>query len=201
MDITLLPASNFKVVKYNERTSKNQSPFYGEIAYNDTHAYFYQGVSLSNWAMSIPAISYDGHKFNCSEALFMYLKCKGMGSDDVALKIVETDNDKTLIGNAKFDAVKTLGRKAKFDKDIYLEKREEWMYTTLKAKYEADETFRTILMDERYRGKTFVEAADADDIWGIGTYITDEVLAFNEEVWMGQNLLGKALTRVRDEHL
>ena len=201
MDITLLPASNFKVVKYNERTSKSQSPFYGEIAYNDTHAYFYQGVSLSNWAMSVPPIPYDGHQFNSSEALFMYLKCKGMGSDKVAIKIVEADNDETLVGNAKFDAVKQLGRKAKFNKDIYLEKREEWMYTALKAKYEADETFRTILMDDRYKGKTFAEAADADDIWGIGTYITEEVLAFNEAVWMGDNLLGRALTRVRDEHL
>ncbi len=201
MDITLLPASNFKVVKYNERTSKSQSPFYGEIAYNDAYVYFYQGVSLSNWAMSVPPIPYDGHQFNSSEALFMYLKCKGMGSDKVAIKIVEADNDETLVGNAKFDAVKQLGRKAKFNKDIYLEKREEWMYTALKAKYEADETFRTILMDERYKGKTFAEAADADDIWGIGTYITEEVLAFNEAVWMGDNLLGRALTRVRDEHL
>ena len=53
----------------------------------------------------------------------------------------------------------------------------------------------------QYKDKTFVEAADADDIWGIGTYITDEVMAFNEDVWMGTNLLGKTLTRVRDEHL
>lgn len=200
-EVVEMPKNSYKVVKYNDRTSKNQSPFYGEIAYNDTHVYFYQGVSLSNWAMSIPAIPYDGHKFNSSEALFMYLKCKGMGSEKVALKIVEADNDDSLVGNAKFDAVKQLGRKAKFNKDIYMEKREEWMYLTIKAKYEADIEFRRTLMDERYRGKTFVEAADADDIWGIGTYITDEVLAFNEDVWMGQNLLGRALTRVRDEHL
>jgi ribA/ribD-fused uncharacterized protein len=200
-EVVEMPKNSYKVVKYNDRTSKSQSPFYGEIAYNDTHVYFYQGVSLSNWAMSIPAIPYDGHKFNSSEALFMYLKCKGMGSEKVALKIVEADNDDSLVGNAKFDAVKQLGRKAKFNKDIYMEKREEWMYLTIKAKYEADMEFRRTLMDERYRGKTFVEAADADDIWGIGTYITDEVLAFNEDVWMGQNLLGRALTRVRDEHL
>ena len=59
----------------------------------------------------------------------------------------------------------------------------------------------TTLMDERYKGKTFVEASDSDDIWGIGSYITDEVMAFNEDVWMGTNLLGKTLTRVRNEHL
>ena len=201
MDLTELPKLNYNVVKYNERTSKSQSPFYGEIAYNDNYAYFYQGVSLSNWAISVPAITYDGHKFNSSEALFMYLKCKGMGSEKVALKVVQADNDESLVGNAKFDAVKKLGRTAKFNKAIYFEKREEWMYISLNAKYEADEEFRKTLMDERYRGKTFVEAADGDDIWGIGSYITDEVMAFNEDVWMGTNLLGQTLTRVRDEHL
>lgn len=201
IEVVEQPINTYQVVKYNERTSKSQSPFYGEIAYNDSYAYFYQGVSLSNWAMSIPSIPYDGHKFNSSEALYMYLKCKGMGSEKVAKKIVEADNDDSLQGNAKFDAVKQLGRKAKFNKAIYFEKREEWMYIALNAKYEADEEFRKTLMDERYKGKTFVEAADADDIWGIGTYITDEVMAFNEDVWMGTNLLGKTLTRVRDEHL
>lgn len=201
MQVVEQPTNAYQVVKYNERTSKSQSPFYGEIAYNDNYAYFYQGVSLSNWAISVPAIPYDGHKFNSSEALYMYLKCKGMGSEKVALKIVQADNDDSLQGNAKFDAIKQLGRKAKFNKAIYFEKREEWMYIALNAKYEADEEFRRTLMDERYRGRTFVEAADADDIWGIGTYITDEVMEFNAEVWMGMNLLGKTLTRVRDEHL
>lgn len=201
MELTELPTNNYNVVKYNERTSKSQSPYYGEIAYNDSYVYFYQGVSLSNWATSVPAIPYDGHKFNSSESLFMYLKSKGMGDETTALKIVETDNDKSLVGNAKYKAVKELGRDAKFKKSIYLEKREEWMYIALNAKYEADEDFRKTLMDERYKDKTFVEAADGDDIWGVGTYITDEVMAFNEDVWMGTNLLGKTLTRVRDEHL
>lgn len=201
MELTELPTNNYNVVKYNERTSKSQSPYYGEIAYNDSYVYFYQGVSLSNWSTSVPAIPYDGHKFNSSEALYMYLKCKGFGSEKIAEKIVATDNDDSLQGNAKYDAVKELGRNAKFNKAIYFEKREEWMYIALNAKYEADEEFRKTLMDERYKGKTFVEAADADDIWGIGTYITDEVMAFNEDVWMGTNLLGKTLTRVRNEHL
>ena len=75
------------------------------------------------------------------------------------------------------------------------------MYIALNAKYETDEQFRKTLMEERYKGKTFVEASDSDDIWGIGTYITDEVMAFNEDVWMGTNLLGKTLTSVRNEHL
>ena len=201
MELTELPTNNYNVVKYNERTSKSQSPYYGEIAYNDSYVYFYQGVSLSNWSTSVPAIPYDGHKFNSSEALFMYLKCKGFGSEKIAEKIVATDNDDSLQGNAKYDAVKELGRKAKFNKAIYFEKREEWMYIALNAKYEVDEEFRKTLMDERYKGKTFVEASDSDDIWGIGSYITDEVMAFNEDVWMGTNLLGKTLTRVRNEHL
>jgi ribA/ribD-fused uncharacterized protein len=191
----------FNVVKYQDRKSKRQSPYFGEIVYNDSYVYFYQGVSLSNWWTSKPQIEYDGHKFNCSESVFMYLKCKMMGSEDVALDIVAIDNDDSLEGNAKFKAVKDLGRKAKFKKAIYLEQREEWMYLAIKAKYDADEVFRNTLMDKRYEGKTFVEAANADEIWGIGTYVTKEVACFNEELWMGTNLLGKALTRLRNEKI
>lgn len=191
----------YNVVKYQDKTSKKQSPHFGEVVYNDSYVYFYQGVCFSNWWNSKPQIEYDGHKFNCSESVFMYLKCKMMGSEDVAIEIVKTDNDDSLEGNAKFGAVKDLGRKAKFKKAIYLEQREEWMYLALKAKFEADQVFRNALMDKRYEGKTFVEAANSDDIWGVGTYITKELLAFNQEVWMGENLLGKALTRLRDEKL
>lgn len=191
----------YNIVKYQDRTSKKQSPHFGEIVYNDSYVYFYQGVSLSNWWTSIPKIEYDGHKFNCSESVYMYLKCKMMGSEDIALKIVKADNDDSLDGNAMFGVVKDLGRKAKFNKTIYLEQREEWMYLALKAKYEADKVFRNTLMDKRFEGKTFVEAANSDDIWGVGAYITKELLAFNQEVWMGSNLLGKTLTRLRDEKL
>ena len=167
----------------------------------DRHVYFFQDTPLSNWWKSTPAIPYDGHHFNSSEALFMYLKAKGMGDDEIAMQIVEVDNNASLADNKRFAKVKALGRKCKFDEAIYLEKREEWMFTTISAKYEVDEEFRSVLMSDKYKGLTFVEASPFDAVWGIKTTATKKVLSEGESAWNGLNLLGKLLTKLRDEKL
>ena len=171
------------------------------IKCSDKYAYFYQDTPLSNWWASNPRIPYDGHEFGSSEALFMYLKAKGMGDVDVALQIVEADNDSTLTDKERFAKAKKLGRMCKFDEAIFFEKREEWMYTALSAKYEVDEEFRSVLMSDKYRGLTFVEASPWDANWGIKSRATKEVLEKGESAWKGLNLLGKLLTQLRDEHL
>ena len=171
------------------------------IKCSDKYAYFYQDTPLSNWWASNPRIPYDGHEFGSSEALFMYLKAKGMGDVDVALQIVEADNDSTLTDKERFAKAKKLGRMCKFDEVIFFEKREEWMYTALSAKYEVDEEFRSVLMSDKYRGLTFVEASPWDANWGIKSRATKEVLEKGESAWKGLNLLGKLLTQLRDEHL
>ena len=171
------------------------------IKCSDKYAYFYQDTPLSNWWASNPRIPYDGHEFGSSEALFMYLKAKGMGDVDVALQIVEADNDSTLTDKERFAKAKKLGRMCKFDEAIFFEKREEWMYTAISAKYEVDEEFRSVLMSDKYRGLTFVEASPWDANWGIKSRATKEVLEKGESAWKGLNLLGKLLTQLRDEHL
>ena len=171
------------------------------IKCSDKYAYFYQDTPLSNWWASNPRIPYDGHEFGSSEALFMYLKAKGMGDVDVALQIVEADNDSTLTDKERFAKAKKLGRMCKFDEAIFFEKREEWMYTALSAKYEVDEEFRSVLMSDKYRGLTFVEASPWDANWGIKSRATKEVLEKGESAWKGLNLLGKLLTQLRDELL
>lgn len=45
--------------------------------------------------------------------------------------------------------------------------------------------------------KILVEASPYDKIWGIGLAVTDPRAA-DQDKWQGQNLLGKALMRVRD---
>ena len=171
------------------------------LKYTDRYVYFFQDTPLSNWWTSTPAIPYDGHHFNSSEALFMYLKAKGMGDDEIAMQIVEVDNNASLADNKRFAKVKALGKKCKFDEAIYLEKREEWMFTTISAKYEVDEDFRNVLMADRYKGLIFVEAAPKDKVWGIATKATKNVIAEGESAWKGLNLLGKLLTKLRDEKL
>ena len=46
--------------------------------------------------------------------------------------------------------------------------------------------------------KTLVEASPYDNIWGIGISVKD---AFEGKEWQGNNLLGKLLTKLRDEKL
>lgn len=46
--------------------------------------------------------------------------------------------------------------------------------------------------------KTLVEASPYDKIWGIGLR-KDDPRAWNKSTWLGKNLLGEILTRVRDK--
>ena len=183
------------------KTTKTSRSVASAVRCTDKYAYFYQNTPLSNWWASVPNISYDGHEFFSSEAIFMYLKAKGMGDSDIALKIVEADNDTTLSDKERFDRAKKLGRQCKWDEALYLAKREEWMYDALVAKFEADAIFRAELMSERYAGKTFVEASPWDNVWGIKSRATNDVLLSGEKAWRGLNLLGKLLTQLRDEKL
>lgn len=174
---------------------------FGNIKCSNGYAYFFQDTPLSNWWTSVPTIPYDGHNFTSSEALFMYLKAKGMGDNECALKIVEADNDTSLTEKKRFALVKKLGKQCKFDEVTYLEMREEWMRTALTAKFKVDMAFRDVLMAQEFYGLTFVEASPFDAVWGIKTSATKKVLAEGEAAWKGLNLLGKLLTKLRDENL
>lgn len=188
----------FDSTNNEQREPKNASD---NIKCTDKYAYFFQNTPLSNWWTSTPAIPYDGHRFTSSEALFMYLKAKGMGDDESALKIVEADNDTSLTEKKRFALVKKLGRQCKFNEATYLEMREEWMRTALTAKLKVDAAFKDVLMAQEFYGLTFVEAAPKDKVWGIATSATKKVLEEGETSWKGKNLLGKLLTQLRDENL
>ncbi len=168
------------------------------ILCTDEFVYFYQNTPLSNWWASNPRIPYDGHDFASSEALYMYLKARGLGDDKVANEILALDDNAKLTDRQRFAKAKSLGKKCKFNKFVFFANREQWMYTALSAKFEVDEEFRSVLMSEEYRGLTFVEASPRDVNWGIGLSVS---AAYEGKAWKGKNLLGKLLTKLRDEHL
>ena len=192
-----------EVVEQTQKKVKDKEPKKASdnIKCTDKYAYFYQNTPLSNWWTSIPSIPYDGHLFTSSEAVFMYLKAKGMGDDECALKIVEADNDTSLTEKKRFALVKKLGRQCKFNEATYLEMREEWMRTALTAKLKVDAAFKDVLMAQEFYGLTFVEASPFDAVWGIKTSATKKVLEEGESAWKGLNLLGKLLTQLRDANL
>lgn len=181
-----------------DKAEKKSKKVNETIRCTDKYAYFYQDTPLSNWWTS-PPILHDGHSFLSSEGVFMYEKAKGMGDEEYALMIHQADTDTSLTEKERFSKVKKLGKKCKWDEAIYIEKREEWMYTALTAKFKVDKAFRDVLMAEEYRGLTFVEASPWDKIWGIKSRATQAILDNGEAAWQGLNLLGKLLTRLRDE--
>jgi ribA/ribD-fused uncharacterized protein len=168
------------------------------IRCTDEFVYFYQNTPLSNWWASNPRIPYDGHDFASSEALYMYLKARGLGDDKVANEILALDDNAKLTDRQRFAKAKSLGKKCKFNKFVFFANREKWMYTALSAKYEIDEEFRRVLMSEEYRGLTFVEASPRDVNWGIGLSVS---AAYEGKAWKGKNLLGKLLTQLRNANL
>lgn len=190
------PTKNKQAKK--DKADKKPKKINTTIRCADKYAYFYQDTPLSNWWTS-PPILHDGLSFLSSEGVFMYEKAKGMGDEEYALKIHQADTDTSLTEKERFSKVKKLGKKCKWNEAIYIEKREEWMYTALTAKFRVDKAFRDVLMAEEYRGLTFVEASPWDKIWGIKSRATQAILDNGESAWKGLNLLGKLLTQLRDE--
>lgn len=91
---------------------------------------------------------------------------------------------------AEVNKIKQLGRKVKNYTDKWNSVRYDIMVKILKAKFSTD-LKKYILQD----GK-FVEASPYDRIWGIGLSQYDAEQT-PEKFWNGQNLLGQALSEVR----
>lgn len=158
-----------------------------KVKITEKFVYFYHGI-FSNW-FPLPA-DYNEIRFSSSEHLFMYLKAMFFNDDVKAKEIIQAPDYRTA---------KKLGRKVSgFNQESWEQVREDMMYEALKAKFDSNEDFRQALLSKDFMGKTFVEASPYDNIWGIGISVKD---AFEGKEWKGNNLLGKLLTKLRDEEL
>ena len=158
----------------------------------DKHIFFYKEWP-SNFYKSLFKYTsmYDGveRMFFCSEQAFMHEKAVFFGDFETAGKILEAQSPMTA---------KELGRQVRnFDDDAWEQERYKVMVEVNYAKYSQNMELRTRLLDPEFDGKTFVEASPVDGIWGIlmpqGTDGIDD-----EANWRGRNLLGKAITEVRN---
>jgi len=92
---------------------------------------------------------------------------------------------------------KALGKKVQgFDNKIWDESKEDIIYKGNLEKFRQNTELLDILLSTG--GEWLAEANPGDYIWGIALD-KDDPRARNPRFWRGENLLGKALMRVRDE--
>lgn len=158
----------------------------------ETHVFFYTEWPSNFFRANFRYLSrFSGaeHEFFCTEQAFMYEKAVCFGDEATAKKILEAGTPM---------AAKELGRQVKpFDNDTWEKYRYEVMRDVNLEKYRQNPDLAKRLLDQRFDGRTFVEASPVDGIWGIR--IPQGAPGIDDEAnWRGRNLLGKAITEVRN---
>lgn len=151
--------------------------------------FFWQTESpFSNWHRS--RFSEGVMNYSNAEQYLMFHKAFLFADDEVAKEIMEAKHPREM---------KALGRKIKnFNNDVWNEYKYAIMCQGLRLKFRQNTNLYTKLVNTF--PKTLVEASPYDTIWGIGLEESDP-RALNKETWLGENLLGKALTEVRNEFI
>ena len=130
----------------------------------------------------------DGRQFRTAEHYMMTRKAELFGDHETAALVLAAETPK---------AAKALGRKVRgFSEDAWLAHREEIVFTGNMEKFSQNADLREFLLGTR--DAVLVEASPVDSVWGIGLAEADPK-ARNPAEWPGLNLLGFALTRVREK--
>ncbi len=125
--------------------------------------------------------------FNCAEQYMMYWKAIIFGDQSIAEEILKEPQPSRQ---------QALGRTVKrFNQATWDKVKEAIVFNGNVLKYDQNDHLYTVL--QATRGTTLVEASPNDTIWGIGLS-KDDPRCLNKIHWLGQNLLGKVLTEVRE---
>lgn len=155
----------------------------------DTYVFFWKEF-LSQWAVS--PFEHKGVKFKTAEHYMMYNKA-------ILFKDLKTAELILKAGHPR--DVKDLGRKvAKFDIAYWDDAKFDIVCQGNFLKFLQNKNLLEKLVDKKFYNKCFVEASPFDKVWGIGLS-EDDPRVESEETWQGENLLGEALTVVRDSIL
>ena len=130
---------------------------------------------------------YSGYHFNCCEQWMMAQK---------AFIFNDWDTAELIIGERYPGTQKDLGRRVKnFDPTIWDVVKEDIVFLGNYHKFTKCNHLRDFLFSYD-KDTIFAEAAPWDPVWGIGLGPEDPN-AGDPSKWCGQNLLGKAISRVR----
>ncbi|MDR3086618.1 MAG: NADAR family protein [Azoarcus sp.] len=151
---------------------------------SEEYHFFYRSP-LGQWNLKP---FYEGDlRFGCAEQYMMYYK---------ALLFEDTQSAWLILQETKPRLHQQLGRQVRgFDPEVWSDFREEIVFTGNVLKFSQHEDLRALLMITG--DKLLVEASPIDSIWGIGLG-EDDPLRLDIKNWKGLNLLGYALTRVRE---
>ena len=150
----------------------------------DKYIFFLKGP-LSQWYLS--NFVENGILFNCCEQYMMYYKAVLFEDLEIADKILKAKTPSEQ---------KRLGRLVKnFNEEKWNRYKEHVVYRGNYLKFSQNEDLKQTLKATGIF--ILVEANGKDNIWGIGMY-NDDPNILKEELW-GQNLLGKALMKVREQ--
>jgi len=149
--------------------------------------YFFFKHQFGQWTQS-PMVDNSGRTYSCCEQYMMFQKALLFGDLSSAEKIIlEKDPSEQ----------QRLGRGVEnFDLNIWVNNRERVVYEGNILKFTQNALLNKRLLE------TFplelVEASPVDKIWGIGMSINDPLI-IDSKNWKGSNLIGKTLTRVRND--
>lgn len=142
---------------------------------------------LSQWYPAPFEVKTYGLHFETAEQFMMFAKAILFEDEELAKEIAVTTDPKKA---------KALGRRVKgFDQQIWDEQKESIVYTANFYKFSQNKELRKFLLSFP-DDVEFVEASPYDRIWGIGLKASDP-RAQDKSQWLGENLLGKALTKTR----
>ncbi|WP_395851787.1 NADAR family protein [Cystobacter fuscus] len=151
--------------------------------------FFWRSESpFSQWHASEFVV--DGARFTCAEQYMMYGKARLFGDGETAERILAARTPKEH---------KALGRQVRgFEGALWERERERIVYEGNHAKFTQNAALRSALLATR--GTELVEASPLDRIWGVGLSAEDPRIQ-DPAKWRGLNLLGKVLTRLREDLL
>lgn len=150
----------------------------------EKHILFWNGI-YSNWFYS--PFTVGNVQYNCVEQFMMEQKARLFDDEVIADKIMSSDDP---------SIIKKLGKEvSNFVQKVWDKHKYSIVYTGCYAKFSQNSELKKEMLSTG--NKTFVEASPYDRIWGIGLG-ENHPNADNPSKWRGENLLGKALTEVRD---
>lgn len=151
----------------------------------DKHVFFWEGI-YSQWHKAPMII--DKIEYNSCEQYMMHQKALLFGDTEIAEKIMQESNPREQ---------KKYGRMIKnFDKALWDKNCLAIVYEGNLAKFRQNADLKEEMLNTGNR--IFVEASPLDTIWGIGMS-EDEMGIDDPSFWQGLNLLGQALTLVKNQ--